>query len=65
MHILEKISEFYGVSLESLLKENITQTIDKDVKTLKISRICSALLVVMVVWLLAIIAYFPNIKLLR
>lgn len=54
---LEKISEFYGVSLESLLKENITQTIDKDVKTLKISRVCSALLVVMVVWLLAIIAF--------
>lgn len=51
---LEKISEFYEVPLESLLKENISQTITKQERTRKVSQICTALLIVMVVWLFAI-----------
>lgn len=54
---LEKISEIYNIPLESLLKENITVSLNKQEKTQKISRICTALLIVMVVWLFAIIAF--------
>ncbi len=54
---LEKISEIYDVPLESLLKENITQTLNKEEKTQIVSRICTALLIVMVVWLFAIITF--------
>lgn len=54
---LEKISEFYEVPLESLFKENISQTLDKREKTRKVSQICTALLIVMVVWILAITVF--------
>lgn len=51
---LEKISEIYDVPLESLFKENISQTLDKQEKTRRVSQICTALLIVMAVWLFAI-----------
>ena len=54
---LEKISEIYNVPLESLLKENVSQTINKQEKTQKIRRICTASLIVMTAWLFAIIAF--------
>ena len=51
---LEKISEIYDVPLESLFKENISQTLDKQEKTRRVSQICTALLIVMAVWSFAI-----------
>jgi transcriptional regulator with XRE-family HTH domain len=47
---LEKISQIYDVPLESLLKENVSQTIDKQEKTQKVARICTAILLVLSVW---------------
>ncbi len=54
---LEKISEIYEVPLESLFKENISQTLDKQEKTRKVSQICTALLIVMVAWIFAITCF--------
>jgi transcriptional regulator with XRE-family HTH domain len=54
---LEKISEIYEVPLESLLKENISHTLDKQEKTRRVSQICTALLIVMAVWLCAIAVF--------
>ena len=54
---LEKIAEIYDVPLESLLKENATQVVDKQERAQKVGRICTALLIVMVVWLLATVIF--------
>jgi transcriptional regulator with XRE-family HTH domain len=54
---LEKIAEIYDVPLESLLKENVTQVVDKQDRAQKVGRICSALLIVMTGWLLATIIF--------
>ncbi len=54
---LEKIAEIYSVSIESLLKDNISQTLSHQEKSLKIRRICTASLIVMTAWLFAIIVF--------
>ena len=47
---LEKIAEIYNVPIESLLKENVTRVIDSQEKTKIITRISTAILLVMTAW---------------
>ena len=47
---LEKIAEYYDVPLESLLKENATEVVEKQEKNQFIARFCTALLLVMAAW---------------
>lgn len=54
---LQKISEIYDIPLESLLKENVSQTIEKQEHTQRVSRICTALLFVMVAWFVSTIIF--------
>ena len=47
---LEKIAEIYNVPIESLLKENVSDVIESQEKTKLITRICTAILLVMTAW---------------
>ena len=55
---LAQIAEIFDVSIESLLKENVTKTIEIDAKTNKIKKLSTILLCVSLVWFAAIIAFF-------
>lgn len=47
---LEKIAEIYGVPIESLLKENVSEIIESQERTKLVARICTAILLVMTAW---------------
>ena len=54
---LQKISELYNISIEDIIKENITENIKENNKNMFINRLASALFGVSAVWLLAILVY--------
>lgn len=54
---LQKISEFYGVSLTSLLKSNATEEEKKDTKVQDIKKFSIVLLMVTALWLIITVAF--------
>lgn len=54
---LQKISELFQVPLESLFKEDITESIEKEEKIQKLNKIYSILLSVSVIWFIATVIF--------
>lgn len=55
---LNLIAGIYGVPLEYLLQENVTQAISQEQKSSKTKKVATILLCLSLVWFVAIIAYF-------
>ena len=54
---LQKISELYNISIEDILRENITETVKENNKNVFINRLASALFSISAVWLVAILVF--------
>lgn len=54
---LQAISEIYSISIEDLLKEHLTETIEKDDKTLFFNKLAATLIAASTVWFIAVVLF--------
>lgn len=55
---LQEIANIYDVSLESLIKENVVEKVERNEKSYKLKKLMAVLLCVSMVWLTAVIVFF-------
>jgi len=55
---LQEIANIYNVSLESLIKENVVEKVERNEKSYKLKKLMAVLLCVSMVWLTAVIVFF-------
>lgn len=55
---LEEIAHLYGVTVESLIKENIEKDINANSKNIRLKKLATVLMSATSIWLAAIIAFF-------
>ena len=62
VEVLQSISEVYGVEIDALLRENITNEIEKDSKTQRINKMATIILIVSIIWCVVALLYVYSYK---
>ena len=62
VEVLQNISEVYGVEVDALLRENITNEIEKDSKTQRINKMATIILIVSIIWCVVALLYVYSYK---